>query len=48
VQTLNELLHRLVPEHSVFRIDHYLAQQTALNILGLWFANRSAGPVGPA
>ena len=44
-QVLDRLLHRLVPEHSVFRIDHYLALQTALNILGLRFANRLVEPV---
>ena len=34
-RALNEVLHRLVPEEAVFRIDHFLAMQTALNLLGL-------------
>jgi glucose-6-phosphate 1-dehydrogenase len=42
---LNEVLHRLVPEESVFRTDHFLAMQTVLNILGLRFANRIFEPV---
>ena len=44
-RALNELLHRLVPENAVFRIDHFLARQTALNILGLRFANRLFEPL---
>ncbi len=43
-RALNEVLHRLVPEDAVFRIDHFLAMQTALNILGLRFANRLFEP----
>ena len=42
---LNAVLHRLVPEDSVFRTDHFLAMQTVLNILGLRFANRMFEPV---
>jgi glucose-6-phosphate 1-dehydrogenase len=44
-RALNEVLHRLVPERAVFRIDHFLAMQTALNLLGLRFANRLVEPV---
>ena len=44
-RALNEVLHRLVPERAVFRIDHFLAMQTALNVLGLRFANRMVEPV---
>jgi glucose-6-phosphate 1-dehydrogenase len=44
-RALNEVLHRLVPEQAVFRIDHFLAMQTALNVLGLRFANRMFEPV---
>ena len=44
-QQLNAVLHRLVPEDSVFRTDHFLAMQTVLNILGLRFANRMFEPV---
>ncbi|MEI4273749.1 glucose-6-phosphate dehydrogenase [Klenkia sp. LSe6-5] len=42
---LNEVLHDLVPEEGVFRIDHFLAKQTVLNVLGLRFANRIFEPV---
>ena len=41
----NALLHRLVDEDSVFRIDHFLARATVLNLLGLRFANRLFQPV---
>ncbi|MGY2001420.1 glucose-6-phosphate dehydrogenase [Blastococcus sp. SYSU DS1024] len=42
---LNRVLHRLAPEDAVFRIDHFLAKQTVLNVLGLRFANRLFEPV---
>ncbi|WP_346620682.1 glucose-6-phosphate dehydrogenase [Blastococcus montanus] len=42
---LNRILHRLAPEDAVFRIDHFLAKQTVLNVLGLRFANRLFEPV---
>ena len=44
-QALNAVLHRLVPEESIFRTDHFLAMQTVLNILGLRFANRIFEPL---
>ncbi|MGY1706443.1 glucose-6-phosphate dehydrogenase [Geodermatophilus sp. SYSU D00697] len=44
-RALNELLHRLLPEEAVFRVDHFLAKQTVLNILGLRFANRVFEPI---
>ncbi len=44
-QALNALLRDLVPEDAVFRIDHFLAMQTVLNVLGLRFANRLFEPV---
>ncbi len=37
---LNALLHDVVPEEQVFRVDHFLGKQTVQNILGLRFANR--------
>jgi glucose-6-phosphate 1-dehydrogenase len=43
-RALNEVLHRLLPEDAVFRIDHFLAMQTVLNLLGLRFANRIFEP----
>ena len=42
---LNEVLHQIVPEWSVFRTDHFLAMRTVLDILGLRFANRLFEPV---
>ena len=42
---LNAVLHRLLPEESVFRTDHFLGMQTVLNILGLRFANRVFEPL---
>jgi glucose-6-phosphate 1-dehydrogenase len=42
---LNELVHGLLPEDSVYRIDHFLHKQTVQNILGLRFANRIIEPV---
>jgi glucose-6-phosphate 1-dehydrogenase len=44
-ERLNGVLHRLLPEESVIRTDHFLALQTVLNILGLRFANRIFEPV---
>jgi glucose-6-phosphate 1-dehydrogenase len=44
-RVLNDLLHRLLPEQAVFRVDHFLAKQTVLNVLGLRFANRVFEPV---
>ena len=42
---LNGLLHELLPEDSVYRIDHFLHKQTVQNILGLRFANRIFEPI---
>lgn len=39
-QQLNQLIRPAFPERSVFRIDHFLGQQTVQNVLGLRFANR--------
>jgi glucose-6-phosphate 1-dehydrogenase len=44
-RALNAALHRLLPEESVFRVDHFLAKPTVLNVLGLRFANRIFEPV---
>ena len=44
-RSLNAKLHRLLPEKDVFRVDHFLAKPTVLNILGLRFANRIFEPV---
>jgi glucose-6-phosphate 1-dehydrogenase len=44
-QALNRLLHGVVPETAVFRMDHFLGKQTVQNILGLRFANRVFEPL---
>jgi glucose-6-phosphate 1-dehydrogenase len=43
-RSLNRVLRGLVPEENVFRVDHFLAKQTVLNVLGLRFANRLFEP----
>ena len=42
---LNRLLAALVPEDSVYRVDHFRGMATVMNILGLRFANRILEPV---
>jgi glucose-6-phosphate 1-dehydrogenase len=42
---LNRLVTEVVPEDQVFRVDHFLAKQTVVNLLGLRFANRIFEPV---
>jgi glucose-6-phosphate 1-dehydrogenase len=42
---LNSDISRCFAEDDVFRIDHFLAKQTVLDILGLRFANRIFEPV---
>jgi glucose-6-phosphate 1-dehydrogenase len=42
---LNRLLHDAFPEEAVFRVDHFLGQQTVQNVLGLRFANRIFEPL---
>ena len=42
---LNALLAETVPEHAVFRVDHFLAMTTVQNILGTRLANRLLEPV---
>jgi glucose-6-phosphate 1-dehydrogenase len=44
-QALNQRLHQSFPEDSVFRMDHFLGQQTVQNLLGLRFANRLFEPI---
>jgi glucose-6-phosphate 1-dehydrogenase len=38
---LNVMLHKVFPERSIFRIDHYLGKEPFLNLLYFRFANRS-------
>ena len=47
-RALNAQLAKLVPEHQVHRIDHFLGRSTVLNVLGLRFANRVLEPVWSA
>jgi glucose-6-phosphate 1-dehydrogenase len=42
---LNALLARVVPEESVFRVDHFLAMSTVQNVLGTRLANRALEPI---
>ena len=44
-QELNAMLNAVFPEHSVFRIDHYLGKETVQNILALRFANTLFEPI---
>jgi glucose-6-phosphate 1-dehydrogenase len=42
---LNTLLSRVIPEESVFRVDHFLAMTTVQNVLGTRLANRALEPI---
>ncbi|MBO2462535.1 glucose-6-phosphate dehydrogenase [Actinomadura violacea] len=42
---LNDTVHRVFPEESIFRIDHYLGKETVQNILALRFANTMFEPL---
>ena len=44
-QRLNAALDGVLREDQVFRVDHFLAKQTVLNIIGLRFANRVLEPM---
>ncbi|MEO3827528.1 glucose-6-phosphate dehydrogenase [Actinomadura sp. B10D3] len=44
-QELNDTVHRVFPEESIFRIDHYLGKETVQNILALRFANTMFEPI---
>ncbi|MET2011055.1 glucose-6-phosphate dehydrogenase [Microbacterium chocolatum] len=44
-RSLNATLAALVPEHQIFRIDHFLGRSMVLNLLGVRFANRALEPV---
>jgi glucose-6-phosphate 1-dehydrogenase len=44
-RALNDTLHRVFPERSVFRIDHYLGKEAVQNILYFRFSNSFLEPI---
>jgi glucose-6-phosphate 1-dehydrogenase len=44
-EALNDTLHEEFPEHSIFRIDHYLAKEAVQNLLYFRFANTFLEPI---
>ncbi|MFV5994235.1 glucose-6-phosphate dehydrogenase [Streptomyces sp. NPDC056231] len=44
-QELNTTLHRVFPESSIFRIDHYLGKEAVLGLLYFRFANSFLEPI---
>ena len=44
-RTLNEALHKVLSEHQIFRIDHFLGKEGVQNVFTLRFANAFIEPV---
>jgi glucose-6-phosphate 1-dehydrogenase len=44
-QSLNQILHSVFPEPSIFRIDHYLGKEPVQNMLYFRFANSFLEPI---
>jgi glucose-6-phosphate 1-dehydrogenase len=44
-QNLNDVIHRVLNEDQIYRIDHYLGKETVQNILAFRFANSIIEPI---
>jgi glucose-6-phosphate 1-dehydrogenase len=44
-RALNELVHGVIPEERVFRIDHFLGREAVQNLIALRFANGMFEPI---
>jgi glucose-6-phosphate 1-dehydrogenase len=44
-RALNELVHAVIPEERVFRIDHFLGREAVQNLIALRFANGMFEPI---
>lgn len=44
-QELDEIIHRVFPETSIFRIDHFLGKEAVENIIAFRFANTFLEPI---
>ena len=44
-RALNRTLHRVFPERSIFRIDHFLGKEAVMNLLYFRFANAFLEPI---
>jgi glucose-6-phosphate 1-dehydrogenase len=42
---LNQVVHAVLPEHRVFRIDHFLGREAVQNLIALRFANGMFEPI---
>ncbi|MGD2112340.1 MAG: glucose-6-phosphate dehydrogenase [Gammaproteobacteria bacterium] len=42
---MNRVLHDVMEEHQIYRIDHYLGKETVQNILAYRFANSTVEPI---